>query len=163
MSLWHVFECLLSDEFWAARNGKRLSFWLFRKNLRKLVLFHSYFVCKCSFIEITILIIIIFENSKIQNFKIARLLFIKTEIIQVYNPFQKQILQILCSIIIIVRWILKKLPKRDGRGKRGTVLIFSWNCNYQHLLGYPSILLGYSSNIHTCMPFNGSWCVISLT
>ena len=42
-------------------------------------------------------------------------------------------------------------------------VISSWNCNYEYLLGYQSILLGYASNIYTCVPSIGSWCVISLT
>ena len=41
----------------------------------------------------------------------------------------------------------------------GTVLISSWKCNYQYLLGYQSILLGYPGNIHTCMASISSLCV----
>ena len=62
-----IFVCGIN--FWAARNGKTWSVGLFRPNLRELGLFHPYFVCKCSFRDI------------------SRLLFIKTEIRQVYDQF----------------------------------------------------------------------------
>ena len=43
----------------------------------------------------------------------------------------------LCSIILFLRWRVKKLgPVGNG----GTVLISSWKCNDQYLLWYPSIL-----------------------
>ena len=34
--------------------------------------------------------------------------------------------------------------------------IFGWDGLLQYILGYPSILLGYPSNIHTFMPSIGS-------
>ena len=115
-----MFVCAM--KFWAARNGKKWSLGLLMPNLRELGLFHEYFVCKCSFREISMIKIVIFwwkyanianfenriiKNSKIRNLYIARLLFMKTEIRQVYNTFQNLILHILCSIIFFVRWILK--------------------------------------------------------
>ena len=72
------------------------------------------------------------KNSEIQNWFISYLLFIKTEIRQVNDPFYL-ILHILCSIIFFVRW-LKKLSTGKGIGKWGTILISSWKCNYQYLL-----------------------------
>ena len=50
---------------------------------------------------------------------------------------------------------IKKVGHRGGLGE-GIVLISSWNSNCQYLLGYPSILLGYLSYIHTCIPSIGS-------
>ena len=61
------------DEFLTARNGKKLSFRLFRPNLRELGLFHPYFVCKCGVREISIIMVIFDQNKpilkilKIQN------------------------------------------------------------------------------------------------
>ena len=57
----NVCEC---DEFLEARNGKKLSFGLFRPNQRELRLFHPYFVCKCSFKEISIIKIAILDQNK---------------------------------------------------------------------------------------------------
>ena len=45
--------CVCVMNFWAARNGKKLNFELFRPNLPQFGLFHPYFVCKCSFKEIS--------------------------------------------------------------------------------------------------------------
>ena len=56
------------------------------------------------------------------------------------------------------------IDRKKGKGRKGGIVLISvWNCNYKYLLGYPSILLGYPSNIHTCISSIGSWCVISLT
>ena len=52
------------DEFLAARNAKKLSLGLFRPNLCELGLFHPYFICKCSFREISMIKIVILEKSK---------------------------------------------------------------------------------------------------
>ena len=57
-----IFVCAMN--VWAARNGKKLSIWLLRPNLREFGLFHPCFVCKCSFREIQMLKIIIFDQSK---------------------------------------------------------------------------------------------------
>ena len=57
-----MFVCAMN--FWAARNGKKWSYWLFRPNLRELGLFHPYFVCKCSFREILMIIIVILDQNK---------------------------------------------------------------------------------------------------
>ena len=96
---WHVFECFCAMNFWAARNNQKLNFGLFRPNLRELGLFHIYFVCKYSFREISVIKMVILDqskpislylkikNSKTEKLWIASLLFIKTEIRQVYNPF----------------------------------------------------------------------------
>ena len=71
--------------FWAARNGKKLSLGLYRPNLHELGLFHPYFVCKCSFWKVSMIKIVILdqskpislilkiEKSKIQKFKICKL------------------------------------------------------------------------------------------
>ena len=50
--------------FWAARNGKKWNFGLFRPNLRELGLFQPWFVCKCSFREISIIKMVILDQSK---------------------------------------------------------------------------------------------------
>ena len=81
--------------------AKKWNFELFRPNLPQLGLFHPYFVCKSSFRvilmikmvifdqskPISLILKTIFENSKVRNLYIERLLFIKMEIRQVYNPF----------------------------------------------------------------------------
>ena len=59
---------------------------------------------------------------------IARLLFIKTEIRQVYNPFKNWILHLLCSIIFFVSWRVKNLS--TGWGGGGGIGELSWNCNF---------------------------------
>ena len=54
---------------------------------------------------------------------------------------------------------IKKVIHWGGaRGNGGTVLISS--CVITVLVRYPSILLGYPSNIHAFMPSIGSRCVI---
>ena len=77
--------------------SKKLSFGLFSPTLRLIELFHPYFVCKSSFrvismIKMVILdqskpIALIFEKKKNNNNIVhSPLLFIKPEIRQVYNP-----------------------------------------------------------------------------
>ena len=78
-----IFVCTMN--FWAARNGKNWNFGLVRPNLHELGLFHLYFLYKCSFREISIIKIVILdqskqmslilkmEKSKIQNSKICKL------------------------------------------------------------------------------------------
>ena len=56
-----MFECAMN--FWAW-NGKIWSFWLLSPNLRELGSFHPYFVCKCSFREISRIIIVILDQNK---------------------------------------------------------------------------------------------------
>ena len=72
--------------------AKKWSFGFFRPNLPQLELFHPYFLCKSSFRVILdqskpLSLYLKIKNSKIQKSSIARLLFIKTEIRQVYNQF----------------------------------------------------------------------------
>ena len=62
MSCIWMFVCGMN--FWAARNGKKLNLGLFRPNLCELGLFHLYFVCKCSFREISMIKIVILDQSK---------------------------------------------------------------------------------------------------
>ena len=50
--------------FWAARSSKKFSFWLFRPTLRELGLFHPYFLCKCSFREISMIKMVILDQNK---------------------------------------------------------------------------------------------------
>ena len=95
-SIW-MFVCAMN--FWAARKGKKMKFWTFQAQPTRVGVFHAYFVCKCSFREISMIKIAILDqskpislilkikNSKIRNLYIARLLFIKTEIRRVYDPF----------------------------------------------------------------------------
>ena len=65
LSLWHVFESLrmrwiLSSQKWQ----KSYVFWLFMPNLPQLGLFHPYVECKSSFRLISIIKIVILEQSK---------------------------------------------------------------------------------------------------
>ena len=95
-----MFVCMMN--FWAARNGKKWNFGLFRPNLREFGLFHPYIEGKWSFTEISMIKIVILdqskpisqmfkiENSKIQKSEICKLHVYYTkkhEISQVYNPF----------------------------------------------------------------------------
>ena len=58
-----MFVCAMN--FWAGRNGKKKwNFELFRFNLCELGLFHPYFVCKCSFREISMKKMVILDQSK---------------------------------------------------------------------------------------------------
>ena len=57
-----MFVCAMN--LWAARNGKKLSFGLFRPNLHELGLFHPYFVSKYNFREISMIKIVILDQSK---------------------------------------------------------------------------------------------------
>ena len=96
-----IWTFMFTMNFELPEMSKELSFGFFRPNLPKLGLFHQYFVSKSCFrvismIKMVILdeskpISLIFEKkiiiSKIQNLDIARLLFIKTKIRQVYNPY----------------------------------------------------------------------------
>ena len=53
------------DEFWAARNGKKVKFWTFQAQPRpQLRLFHPYFVCKSSVRVISMIKIVILDQSK---------------------------------------------------------------------------------------------------
>ena len=74
--------------------AKKWRFGLFRPNLPQLGLLHTYFVCKSSSRVISMIKMAILDESKPislifekQNKTIVHLLFIKTEIRQVYNPF----------------------------------------------------------------------------
>ena len=62
--------------FWATRNGKKWNFGLFRPNLSELGLFHPYLECKCTIREISMIKIIILDQSKlilkIEKFKIQK-------------------------------------------------------------------------------------------
>ena len=60
-SIW-MFVCGMN--IWAARNGKKWSFWLFRPNLYELGLYHPYFVCKYSFREISMILMVILDQNK---------------------------------------------------------------------------------------------------
>ena len=55
-----MFVCAMN--YRAARNGKKLNFALFRPNLCELGLFHPYFVCKCSFREISMIKMVILDK-----------------------------------------------------------------------------------------------------
>ena len=57
-----MFVCVMN--FWAARNDKKWSFLLFRPNLRELGLFRPYFVCECSFREISMIKMVILDQSE---------------------------------------------------------------------------------------------------
>ena len=56
----------------------------------------------------------------------------------------------------------KKLSTRRGAwGEWRSRPNFVFKVQFQYLLGYPSILLRYTSNNHTVMPYIGSLCVCS--
>ena len=77
--------------------AKKWSFRLFTPNLPQLGLFHLYFVGKSSFRVISMIKLVILDQSKpislfwkkqkSPNVQMKRLLFIKMDIIQVYKPF----------------------------------------------------------------------------
>ena len=74
------FNVCVYHEFWAARNGKKVMFWTFPAKPAS-GLFHPYFVCKSSFSVISIIKMVILDQSKpislylkIQNWKIYKLL-----------------------------------------------------------------------------------------
>ena len=92
--------------------AKKWSLGLFRPNLPQLGLFHPYFVCKSSFRVISMIKMVIMDQSK----PISLIL--------------KLILHLLCSIIFFVRWRVKKLSTGGPGGNGGTVLISSWKCNF---------------------------------
>ena len=133
-------QYILSCQKW-----QKLKFWTFQAqpdSVRPLRLFHPYFVSKTSFSVISMIKIVILYQSKpislilkvklskiqkIRNLYIARLLFINTEIRQVYNPFYNWILHLLCSIIFFVTWRVKNL---STWGPGGTIQILSWKCNF---------------------------------
>ena len=60
-SVW-MFVCAMN--IWAVENGKNWHFWFFRPNLHELGLFNPYFVCICSFREISMMIMVIFDQNK---------------------------------------------------------------------------------------------------
>ena len=57
-----MFVCVMN--FWAAWNGKNWNFRLFRPNLHEFRLLYLYFVCKCSFREISMINFLIWDQSK---------------------------------------------------------------------------------------------------
>ena len=59
-----IWMSVCAMNFWATRNCKKLSFGLFRPNLPQLGLFHPYFVCKCNFREISMIKMVIWDQSK---------------------------------------------------------------------------------------------------
>ena len=142
-----MFVCAMN--FWAARNGKKLNFGLFRPNLRELGLFHPYFVCKYSFREISMIKIVILDQSKpislilkIEKIKIKKSKICKLNVYYIIHtngnktsiqPILYRILHLLCSIRFFVRWISKSYPHWEGglpRVNEEAVLISSWKCNY---------------------------------
>ena len=52
------------DEFLSCQKWQKFNFGLFRPNLCELRLFHPYFVCKCSFREISMIKMVILDQSK---------------------------------------------------------------------------------------------------
>ena len=101
-----------------------------------------------------------FKNSKIQNLYIAGLLFIKTDIRQLYNPSWNRIIHLLCSIISFARWRVKKLSSGGSWGNGENHPNCFLEVLFRYLLRYTSILLGYPSNNRTFMTSIGSWYVI---
>ena len=57
----NVCEC---DEFLSCHKWPKMKFGLFRPNLHELGLFHPYFACKCSFREVSMIKMVILDQSK---------------------------------------------------------------------------------------------------
>ena len=51
------------NKFLTARNGKKIKFWTFHFQPVCLGLFHPYFVCNCSFREISMIKMVILDQS----------------------------------------------------------------------------------------------------
>ena len=122
------------NEFWAARNGKKWSFGLFRPNLHELGLFHPYFVCKCSFREISMIKMIILDqskpislilkmkkkkNSKIRHLYISRLLFHKNGNKKSIRPIPKSNSTSFIFNNIFCEMNIKKVIHWGVRGESG--------------------------------------------
>ena len=136
--------------FWAARNGKKLNFSLFRPNLHESGLFHPYFVCKCSFREISMIKIIFDQSKPISLYlkikklkiekseisKIACLLFIKNGNKTSIQPILKLNSTSFMFNNIFYEMHIKKVVHW---GNGGTILISSWNCNFSIYLDIQAI------------------------
>ena len=133
-----MFVCAMN--FWAVRNGQKCNFRLFRPNLHELGLFHPYFVCKCSFREISMIKMVLLDQSKpislilkIKKFK--NLKFVNCTFVICKNGNQTSIHLILKSNYtslmfknIFCEITIKKVIHWGGRGhcprgNRGIVLI----------------------------------------
>ena len=86
--------------------------------MRELMLFHPYFVCKCSFREISMIKIVILDQSKPIS-----LILNKTNIQPILKSNSTSFM-FFCEMNIkkIIHW-------GGGVGNGGTVLISSWKCN----------------------------------
>ena len=125
-----VFECLYVRWILAARNGKKLSFRLLRPNLPQLGLFHPYFVCKYSFREISMIKMVILDQSKPISL-ILKIKFLNCTFLIHKNGNKTSIQPILKSNStsfmfnnIFCEMNIKKVIHCWGNG--GTVLISSW-------------------------------------
>ena len=60
----YIWMFLYAMNFELPEMAKNLNFWIFRPNLPQLGLFHLYFVCKSSFRVISLIKIVILDQSK---------------------------------------------------------------------------------------------------
>ena len=58
------FNVCVCDEFLSCQKWQKIKFWTFQAQLHELGLFHPYFVCKSSFREISMIKIVILDQSK---------------------------------------------------------------------------------------------------
>ena len=136
-------------------------------------LFHPYFVCKYSFREISMIKMVIFDESKpislileIIKFKIQKSEICNYMFITHKNKNKTSIQPILKSNSTSFMFnnlfseinIKKVIHWGGGRENGGTILNSSWKWNYSIYLD--AQLHGYPINIYTFMPSIGSWCVI---
>ena len=101
--------------------------------------FIQYFVCKCSFREITMIKIVILDQSKpislyLKNQKFKNPKFLKCTVIIHKNENKKTIQPILksnsTSFMFYNIFCEMKGKKLSTGGNGGTVLISSWKCNF---------------------------------
>ena len=118
------FNVCVCDKFWAARNGEKWSFGLFRPNLPQLGLFHPDFVCKSSFRAISMIKTVILDQSQ----PISLILKIKSKIqkseictLHVYYSLKRKLDKYTThsKIEFIVRWVKKLSTGRRAWGEWG--------------------------------------------
>ena len=84
------------------------------------------------------------KNSKIRNLLIARLLFIKTEIRQVYKPILKSNSTFMFNKKFCEMKGEKVKPLGGAWGNGGTIQIASWKCNFGIYLDIQAITTLYA-------------------
>ena len=134
------------NKFLKSQKWQRMKFWGHcRHNLRELGLFHPYFVCKCSFREISIIKMLILDQGKpislilkIEKFKIKNQKFVNCLFIIYKNGNKTSIQPILKSnstsfmfINIFCEMNIKKVIHWGGMGKWGNLPNFLFEVEFQ--------------------------------